>query len=69
MIRETLAPTGTQNELHISSGMKDQTIDPNEGVMYQLPILCGLSQTSGKAWPLHKCPVTLDFQCVDSSAE
>ena len=69
MIRETLAPTDTQNELHISSGKTGETIDNNASVMYQMPILCGLSQPSGKAWPLHKCPITLDFGIVDSSAE
>ena len=55
--------------VHISSGKKGDAIEPNESVMYQMPIMCGLSQTSGKAWPLHKCPITLDFGIVDSSAE
>lgn len=31
--------------------------------------MCGLSQTSGKACPLHKCPITLDFGIIDPSAQ
>ena len=70
MIRETFAPTDSQNELHISSGKAGQDpIAPNASVMYQMPILSGLTMTSGKAWPLHKCPITFDFGIVDASGQ
>ena len=69
LFRELLAPSYTQDELHIGSGKTGDTLGATESKYYQMPIMSGLTMTSEKGWPLSKCPIVLDFSLVDSSSE